>query len=411
MNTDRKIFLNTTYQILGKILTSGIGILSTIFLTRYLDVKGFGEYSIIFTYTNFSIIFADFGLGTLLTREVAAKRHSPLFVAQIFSLRLCLSILVSALSIFVLLFLSYSTEVKFGILLSFIGIIFLQLAAIFWAHFQAEFNFKKIVFSQIVVSCITLITTIIGIVFHFSLLFFVFAQVLGAIIGFIVAYYLFSAEHKLLEFNKSLIKEIIIQAWPLGFGAIISVAYFKIDAILLSYFYNPAYTNDFSLYSVSYKPFEVTTVFGGFFIQTLFPLFSSSLYTSQFKKIFSHYFLYTLVLSVSISAGLFFFAPLLIQILGGEKYILATTSLKILSIAAGLSIVSGFFSAIALSAHKQKQLLYISIIACIINIGLNVLVLPKYSFVGASWTTVITQLIIVLLSLVITLDVVNPKKT
>ena len=60
---------------------------------------------------------------------------------------------------------------------------------------------------------------------------------------------------------------------------------------------------------------------------------------------------------MALAAGVFLYfgAPFIIMVLGGAEYVLAALPLKILSLAACVTILSGYFVAIALAGGKEKM--------------------------------------------------------
>jgi O-antigen/teichoic acid export membrane protein len=116
-------------------------------------------------------------------------------------------------------------------------------------------------------------------------------------------------------------------------------------------------------------------------------------------------------LGVAGCSTLFIFAKLFIFILAGEGFYPATLALQILSFAAVSSILSGFFLNIAIAGGKQLLLLKYSFIAAVLNICLNLLIIPKYSFIGASWTTVVTQLLILIMNIYVAILVIKERRS
>lgn len=407
MITDRKIFLNTGYQIFAKVIISILGLVSTGYLARYLGTSGFGEYSLVFSFVGIFVIFADFGLGTLLTREMAAGRASQDYFAQVFTLRFLFSTVAFILAAIAVFFFPYSSAVKTGVVIASVGNFFLLLSSLFWSTFQAEFRFEKIAFAQIIAAAISAILAISGVFWGLPFFFFIFAVLVGNFFGFLISLKLVAQDKGFFLIDFGGFKKILSETWPLGAGLIVSVAYFKIDSLILSFFRNPEVTPDLGLYSAAYKPFEVMIVFGGFFLQTLFPFFSSTLKSADFIPRFKKFFYYSLLLSAVMTVLLLVLAKPIILVLGGAKFLPAIKSLQILSLATSVSILAGFFLSVALAGGKQVLLLKFSLIALILNLVLNLIVIPKYSFIGASWTTVVTQIFILLSSVFAAFKVVK----
>lgn len=400
MISDRKIFLNTGYQIFAKIIISSMGLIGTGYLTRYLGTSGFGEYSLVFSFVGIFVIFADFGFGTLLTREIASKRASEDYLAGVFTLRFLFSAITLSLAAIAVSVFPYSNAVKTGVVIASAGNFFLLLSSLFWSVFQAEFRFEKIAIAQIIAATISAILVISGVLMKLPFSFFVFAVLVGNLSGFLVSLKLISGKQKFFLFNLGKFKKIFFEVWPLGAGVIVSVAYLKIDSLVLAFFRNPEFTPDLGLYSVAYKPFEVMIVFGGFFLQTLFPFFSSTLKSKDFTQRFKKFFYYSVFLAAIISVLLWILAKPIIFILGGDKFLSAVASLQILSLAAGVTILAGLFLSVAIAGGKQLLIFKFSLAALLINVFLNLIVIPKYSFIGASWVTVATQAFILLTGII-----------
>jgi O-antigen/teichoic acid export membrane protein len=404
---DKKIFLNVGYQVIGKFLTSVLGFIASILLARFLGVTLFGEYSLIYILLGLTGIFGDFGLGTLLTREVAAKRADRVYLSATFSLRLVLLLIITAVSTLFLIFTTFSTTVKQGVFLALVGNVFLSLSSIYWAVFQARLEFIKVVLIQIVSSVTFLVLVFFGVRNGWPTLFYVFSGLSGNLLGFALSAKF--APKLGLFFDKKVFLKIFKEVWPIGLGAIVTTFYFKIDSLFLSLFFNPAYHDDLGLYSASYKFFEVASIFAGFFQMTTFPIISSKLERRNFDKVYRKLLFYALSIALCSMTGLFVLAKPLLLIMG-ENFLPAANSLKILSLALGFMVVGGFWVSVAVAGGRQKTLFWLSCLALILNVLSNLFVIPKCSFIGASWITVVTQGFIALTGLLVASQVIKFRK-
>src|SRR5664279_3633662 len=117
MNNDKKVFLNTFYLATGKIITSILGVISFGVLAHYFTLSQMGEYNLVLNFVGFLTIFADFGLGTLLIRDIANKKADSLTITLIFSLRFLLSIIFIGFGSLLIFAFPYSNEVKIGVVI------------------------------------------------------------------------------------------------------------------------------------------------------------------------------------------------------------------------------------------------------------------------------------------------------
>lgn len=104
--------------------------------------------------------------------------------------------------------------------------------------------------------------------------------------------------------------------------------------------------------------------------------------------------LYSIVFYTSFAASLFIsvIAPLFIQIVYGEEYIAAVQPLRIVIWYVAFSYLGVARGAWIVCERKQKYLKYLYGGSAIINVLLNILLIPKFGVNGASFATVITQI-------------------
>lgn len=102
-----------------------------------------------------------------------------------------------------------------------------------------------------------------------------------------------------------------------------------------------------------------------------------------------------LVFMVPISVGLFSFSKDIMCIVGGKGYVNGYTSLMILSVAVVFSLLSSFFTnCILLTRREEKKILLMTASAAIVNIVLNIWMIPAMGANGAAVTTLISEMLV-----------------
>ena len=106
--------------------------------------------------------------------------------------------------------------------------------------------------------------------------------------------------------------------------------------------------------------------------------------------------LYSVIIYLSLfySAVVTGFAPIIVGVLYGDAYSASIPVLQVIVWYGTASFLGGARDIWILAEKKQKHLLVINILGVIVNIGLNMLLIPKYSALGAAIATVITQIVI-----------------
>lgn len=387
------VFTNTFYQVAGKSIVAFFGILTTILLTRYLGVLGFGQFNIILAYFAFAGTFADFGLGLLLARELAKGKAGVSLVNAIFTLRIVISFLVLLVFILISFFLPYPQIVKQGIIIYAFGNFFLLLYNLYYSVFQAKLKLERHLIAQSLGSLLVLLLTFLFISFKFSFVWFILSQTLGYIAMFLIGLGLLDKKLN-LNINFTLFAEIIKNAWPLSLTGIIAIFYSRADIIILSFFKDPNVTSDVGIYSVAYRIFEVLVIFGTFFTNALFPVFVRKLKTREFSSLLRESLIISSLTAVLSIIILIFLAKYIILIIAGEKFMEAILPLQILGFAFVLSLFLNIYYSLIIALNRQKQTILVGLVALTFNFISNVIFIPKFSYLASSILTVITTVII-----------------
>ncbi|MGN0347425.1 MAG: flippase [Lachnospiraceae bacterium] len=109
---------------------------------------------------------------------------------------------------------------------------------------------------------------------------------------------------------------------------------------------------------------------------------------------------YLLLFVIPVMTGLFVLSEPVLYIVGGEKFLAGSLTLKILSIALLFAVMSGFYcNAIMIPLRKEKEYLYITIASAALNIGLNFVMIPRFGMAGAALTTLLSEILVMMLAI------------
>ena len=104
------------------------------------------------------------------------------------------------------------------------------------------------------------------------------------------------------------------------------------------------------------------------------------------------------ILGALVGIGFTVFAKLIIFILYGEDYYGAVPALSILIWATSFSMIGTARGIWIIAENKNKYSKYFTAMGAVINAVLNALVIPKWGFVGASFTTLISEIFVALIA-------------
>ena len=88
MVTAKKITANTSFYLTALVIQKLLSFLYFTFLARYLGAEGIGQYFFAISFASLFSVVMDFGLSSVLTREIAkSDKNDQEWFQQIFSLK------------------------------------------------------------------------------------------------------------------------------------------------------------------------------------------------------------------------------------------------------------------------------------------------------------------------------------
>ena len=387
------IVKNSFWLLVAEAISKISLVVLTIIIARYLGIEGYGQFSFAFAFVSLFAIFADFGLSTLAIREIARNtKLSGRYIRNISFIKLFLGILTFILIIIIIPLLGKSADVKMLVYLAGIWVILQSFIAFFQSVFRAfeKMQYEAISKAAYSFSLIGIAIAAIWLNLGINAIIqgYIYASLIALVITFILIRKNFMMPVGKIEFKfwKYAFKE----TWPFALSSIFVMIYFKIGSVMLS-----VMTSDSAvgLYNAAYTLAFALSFFSSIATMAVFPLFSR-LYLKNKKLLAESYrkFLKLILLGGMIAAiGIFVFSKQIILLLFGQGYYDSVSVLKLLTWAQ-IFAYSGA-APIYLLASMNKQILetYAVFFGAVLNISLNLFLIPRYSYIGAGVATVVTE--------------------
>lgn len=392
------IYKNFFIASISRFITALIGLVIIGFLTRHLGQAGYGAYETALSYLFIFTILADFGLHIIHVREISRHPEKEEFISgNIFTLRFILLVLVVILAVIIGFFLPYPQETKTGILIATIFVLFSSLSQILAGIFQKYHTFYLVSFSDIISRLIQL-----GLVFwaiNLGLGFLAFIWILSITSGlqFGIIFFLSRRFIKFpLTLDFSYAKDILRISLPVAASILFTAIYIRTDALMLSLMKPQA---DVGIYRLAAKILETIVFFPALLVELTMPSFSHLALNSKdlFRQIFRRTFNILFLMAIPTVIILFFFAKPIILILGGEAFIPSVLPLKIMALVIGMVFLNNLGGKALIALELQKAGMWIYVSGAVLNIFSNLLVIPKFSYIGASFTTLMTEILVTIM--------------
>lgn len=409
----RLIASNTFYQLISKFITMSITFALTYLISKNYGAYGYGLFAIFQSFPALFYIISDFGLNAIGALEISKnEKKGGEVLSNILVLRLILSLLLIIVCLILAFYLYPNEELRFGIALGSLIIIAQTLVATTNIIYQLKLRYDISALTNVISYIFILIGALYLINNQVSVVYLNFLYVVATFLAFGLNFYLLRKfDIKLnVRFQPKYLKKLMILSWPLGLMFVFSQINFKADSILLSILPIPnlGLTNieTTGVYALPYKIFEVMLVLPTFLMNSAYPLLLKSMQESfeKLKNNFRKTIFYMLgiggVSSLVLFSGVWFMlTPDLISLIFDSEFIYSRDILLILFSGIFLFFLTQPLAWFLVIIEKQKYLPFIYGFSAILNVSLNYLFIPQYSFYASSVITLITEAVILTLLL------------
>lgn len=398
MQLSTKVAYNTIIQVVSKFIATALGLVAVAIMARYLGQAGFGEYTIIITYLSFFGIIADLGL-TLVTVQMISRPGADenKILNNLFSLRFVTAVVFLGLAPLTVIFFPYSPIVKIGVAITSLSFLCIALNQILVGLFQKKLRMDKVSIAEVAGRVILVIFIIFSVKLNYGLLGIMVATVIASIINFSL-HFIFSRAfvYIKLQFDFSLWKDIVSKSWPLAITIVFNLIYLKADILILSLIKSQS---EVGIYGAAYRVIDVLITVPFMFAGIILPILTlnwAKKNIAQFKKVLQRSFDFMVILALPMIIGTQFIANEMMTIIAGKEFSISGSVLKILIIAIGAIFLGCMFSHAIIALGKQKKIIGAYIFTSITALIGYLFFIPKFSYIGAAWVTIYSELIIAL---------------
>jgi O-antigen/teichoic acid export membrane protein len=406
MKLSTKIAYNTIIQIFSKTVATALGLVTIAIITRFLGQNGYGQYTTIFTFLSFFGIMADFGL-TLVTVQMISQPgvDEEKTMGNLFTLRLISALIFLGLAPVVILFFPYDHEIKTGVFIASFSFLFTALNQVMVGLFQKKLRMDKVSIAEITNRIILVATTIIFINLNYGLKGILYAMVISNCLNFLILYYFSHSYLKLkLYFDFSYWKKIISLSWPLAVTITLNLIYLRTDTLLLSIIKRHSDIGiiaEVGLYGAAYKVIDVLITLPFMFAGIILPIMTMRWAEKDrdgFKNILQKAFDVMAICAWPLVLGTLITASNIMVFIAGKEFAASGPILTILITASGVIFLGCMFSHAIIAIGKQKKIISSYFFVATTSLVGYFIFIPLYSYYGAAWVTVYSEVTIALAS-------------
>lgn len=397
----RRLVSNAIISMLGQLVTWISTFLLTIAYGRFLGDIKLGELFLAITFVGLIGFPLEFSFNQQLTRNVAQKPEEALrYLSNTLPLKGALWLTLCGLMIFICWLLGYSPEQRTLVEICGLTLLCTGITSTFGALHVAT---QRVVFPVIGSILEKGLSALIGFyllkagagveVMALVLLGSSFTNAIWQAICF------FRLEGIHIAFDRALMGSLIRTGIPFLIYGVLGVIYYRIDTILLSLMTNTAVVG---WYGAAYRLFDTLVFLPGLVINAImYPVFSklSLAADADLKVAVEKTLNFLLFCGIPTATFMIVAAPGIIGFLYHRPDFLHSIPV-IQWLAPGLVFlyINSVIGTMLVSMGQEKKIPFIAAAALVFNLGLNLLLIPRYEQTGAAVVTSLTELLLIVIS-------------
>ncbi len=389
----QKVVGNTVWLLADKILRMGVGLVVGVWVARYLGPEQFGALNFAVAFVSLFAVFATLGLDGIVIRDIIREPERKYeILSSTFILKLCggaIAFLASFAAILVMRPADTQTRWLVGIIAT--GLIFQSFDAIdLW--FQSQTLSKYTVVAKNLAFVVLSVIKVILIVNRASVVAFAYAALAEVIIGGAGLVLFYARQHSMSTLwcpRMDEARRLLRESWPAILSGLAIMIYMRIDQVMLA---QMSGNREVGIYSAALRFSEIWYVIPSVIVSSVRPSLthakqeSESRYYRQLQQLCNVLVRIAYVIALPMT----FASSLIITCLYGQTYAGAGIVLSIHIWAAIFVFLGGAMSIWFVNEGILKYTLIQTILGAVLNVIINIVLIPQYGGVGAAIATVIS---------------------
>lgn len=384
---------NTVVVLAAKVVARLVALVTVLATLRYLQPAGYGAFATLVNYTAIVSVVLDLGFNVLFVREGARHpKEIQRYLRNVMSIRLLMSVASLGLLAATLALAGLESLLVPGFLL----MVFTSYSTLLRNGLYAVQHLGYEAIAVVLESLVLFGFVIVGIITYQGVSYFVWAY--AAQYAFSCVYFAVVLAAKRIafigwRFELPLAREWFWKGLPFALTYVLTILYFRLDQPLI-YALRPHV--EAGWYGAAYKPFESLLFIPITFLSIVFPVLS--VYhrerPGELLDAVNRFYKALLLIGWPMSVGIFLLAHPLTRLLFGVSYAESEPALRILALTLGFAFVNNAFIGALSATDHQSSFTWAAGWSLVANLALNLSLIPTFGYIGASWATVATEIVL-----------------
>ena len=395
----KKIFFNIIWLIFDKVFILLLQFFVGVKIANYYGATLFGQYSYAISLVAFSNIFFEL-INSRVLKKYYTKNNFNILVFNTNFFKNSIAIILFFIPIIYKFFYKIKIDDTLFCLLLLLCLdnVLMTATSGIENFFEYKLEAKRIVISNNIVKIISYFLQYICMILNKGIIFIAIVRCIGSLIRVIILKYQYNSsylgklENKSVRLDIKLIVKIINESKYLWFSFVSFLIYTQTDRLMINHYLG---VEEVGVYTIGMQLSSILAILIGPIQNSLFPKFLE-LYRNDYQKYYNFYKLtntiitqfYLIITLISIIVVKYTF-----KYVYSSQYDGAILIYSILAFSVFIKANGSLQTSHMTIKNITKKSFYKTLVSLILNIILNILLIPKYGINGAAIATLITQFI------------------
>jgi len=388
------------YNVTKNLIYSGISTVTSFFLFillvfvgRYLGVEEYGIFTFGLAFVTIFEMFTDFGLRDISVRNVARdKALTEKYIGNLLVWKLLLCTVVYIILIATINILHYDSKTKIVVYILALSSFLKSFKYTYRLFFQVHNRFDLDALLVFIERASYLIIGLLVLALWKHLIAFVICFTSVRLLDFLITLAVLRRKIGAIKprLDFSFVKQLQIEAVPLGMFYFVLVILSYIDTVMLSMMES---YREVGLYNAAFKIYEGIAILPTVLFLVVLPRLSELFATNRehHRRLAVNAVKYMFVTATPILVYGILFSHFLISRFFGFAFVEATRALQILFVGIVFQFSNWMLNTTLISIDKQRVILVVGTVGLVSNVILNLILIPRFSYEGAAFATVLGE--------------------
>ncbi len=391
-----RIFKNTFIGVLQNVFNILVSVFVNGYIAAKLGTDGYGKFIFAFAFPQIFSVIADFGLQGYYTKKIAHDReHTERLLGDMVIVRLGFSLLAVVAASTALVFTGHDEETKMAVMIGFLAVLIAQtFITNAWTVFQAHEEMQYVAVSNILSRVTVAILSVL--IMHLG----------GALIAVTIVYgfgYLLQVFYcvrvlrqrgwrPVYSWRELAIGSLLREAWPFSLFGIFSFLAMSVDKTMLSLISGDAALGIYNAAaSLTINSFMVSIAVANAIFPSLVKSFASgdfNNFSAKMEIILKWMVLLGAPLALLIT---FYGQEIILFIFSNDSYMASVPVLQMLIWLLPIDLIVRILRYALIAVNREHAVTKYYGLGLAINVLINLLLMPKFSYMGAAYAALVTQ--------------------